>query len=323
MKDKYLNPGGVSELWQKVKTALGAKQDKLTGAAGQVVGFGADGNAAAVHGWSNRNLLDNWYWAHRDAIINQQGQTEYAGRKYTIDRWKLAGGTNLTVNDGTITINGATEGETWLFQLMENPVCKNETVTASLLITEMTAPGTGFIILHNKGIYTRIPNGTTGLFSFTVKLDSDGANQFRIVAGPNTNLTIKAAKLELGSVQTLAHQDASGNWVLNDPPPDKALELLKCQRYQIVSTEISSPYCGTAITGSIISGPNVFPTTMRITPVPINVRIRNLTTTDVFEAQVINLWGTPLGFSAIEISASSPLTLGSWYQIIAIFDANL
>ena len=43
---------------------------------------------------------------------------------------------------------------------------------------------------------------------------------------------IRAAKLELGSQQTLAHQDAAGNWVLNDPPPDKTLELLKCQWYQ-------------------------------------------------------------------------------------------
>ena len=46
-----------------------------------------------------------------------------------------------------------------------------------------------------------------------------------------TPLTVIAAKLELGSQQTLAHQDAAGNWVLNDPPPDKTLELLKCQRY--------------------------------------------------------------------------------------------
>ncbi|MDE7262275.1 MAG: hypothetical protein K2N78_09505 [Oscillospiraceae bacterium] len=35
-------------------------------------------------------------------------------------------------------------------------------------------------------------------------------------------------------MQTLAHQDADGNWVLNDPPPNKALELAKCQRYQQV-----------------------------------------------------------------------------------------
>ena len=43
--------------------------------------------------------------------------------------------------------------------------------------------------------------------------------------------TLQAAKLELGPVQTLARQDASGNWVLNDPPPNPALELTKCQRY--------------------------------------------------------------------------------------------
>lgn len=39
-----------------------------------------------------------------------------------------------------------------------------------------------------------------------------------------------AAKLELGSVQTLAHKEGD-TWVLNDPPPDLALELAKCQRY--------------------------------------------------------------------------------------------
>ena len=57
-----------------------------------------------------------------------------------------------------------------------------------------------------------------------------------------TGETILAAKLELGTHQTLAHQDAAGNWVLNDPPPDKALELLKCQRYyQVFSREDLRP----------------------------------------------------------------------------------
>ena len=42
-----------------------------------------------------------------------------------------------------------------------------------------------------------------------------------------------AAKLEFGPRQTLAHKDADGNWVLNDPPPDKQQELAKYQRYQI------------------------------------------------------------------------------------------
>lgn len=54
--------------------------------------------------------------------------------------------------------------------------------------------------------------------------------------------TFAAAKLELGSEQTLAHQDADRNWVLNDPPPNKALELEKCQRYfQIFSTQEKRP----------------------------------------------------------------------------------
>lgn len=42
------------------------------------------------------------------------------------------------------------------------------------------------------------------------------------------NIIVMAVKLELGSIQTLAHQDADGNWILNDPPPDKGMELLKC-----------------------------------------------------------------------------------------------
>ena len=47
----------------------------------------------------------------------------------------------------------------------------------------------------------------------------------------NSETVVNAVKLELGSQQTLAHQDTAGNWVLNDPPPDPTLELLKCQRY--------------------------------------------------------------------------------------------
>ena len=52
---------------------------------------------------------------------------------------------------------------------------------------------------------------------------------------PLAGSTVKAiaAKLELGTVQTLAHKEGD-TWVLNDPPPDPALELAKCQRYQVV-----------------------------------------------------------------------------------------
>lgn len=48
-----------------------------------------------------------------------------------------------------------------------------------------------------------------------------------------SNELIIASKLELGDHQTLARPE-NGKCVLNDPPPNKALELKKCQRYQIV-----------------------------------------------------------------------------------------
>lgn len=61
---------------EQMEEALAGKQPKLTGQPGQAVGFGADGAAKAVPGWSNPNLLDNWYFADP---INQRGQMEYSG----------------------------------------------------------------------------------------------------------------------------------------------------------------------------------------------------------------------------------------------------
>lgn len=43
----YLDKSGLSHLWEKIKTALSGKQDKLTGTQGQVVGFDRAGNAVA------------------------------------------------------------------------------------------------------------------------------------------------------------------------------------------------------------------------------------------------------------------------------------
>lgn len=57
---------------------------------------------------------------------------------------------------------------------------------------------------------------------------------FRFVTytGQTPTVTILAAKLELGSQQTLAHQDADGNWVLNEIP-DYGEQLARCQRYAL------------------------------------------------------------------------------------------
>lgn len=45
----------------------------------------------------------------------------------------------------------------------------------------------------------------------------------------NTSKVLADIKFEIGTSQTLAHKDENGNWVLNDPPPDKGMELLRCK----------------------------------------------------------------------------------------------
>lgn len=63
----------------------------------------------------------------------------------------------------------------------------------------------------------------------------------KIVFGLYAEKTFIAAKFELSDHQTLAHKEG-GNWILNDPPPNKALELAKCQRYyQVFSSEDMRP----------------------------------------------------------------------------------
>ncbi|MDE6588984.1 MAG: hypothetical protein K2K53_01290, partial [Oscillospiraceae bacterium] len=145
-----------------------------------------------ARGGSGANLLDNAYWAIPECIINQRGVSgTIAAKGYFIDRWKLADG-SVTITDDGLLLNGT------MVQILETD--PGQEVTASYLTDD--------------GVFPAEYDSETRTFAIT----ADGA-------------LLRAAKLEVGSVQTLAHQDEDGNWVLNDPPPDKAVELLKCQRY--------------------------------------------------------------------------------------------
>lgn len=194
---------------------------------------------------SNPNLLDNWYFVGGGSQqgggqfpINQRGQTSYSGGIYGFDRWQVTGGGQVQISDNGVIATGiGTYGgfqeyiENW-----EN--FKEKTVTLSFLITEGTAINNGAYmdILTGESEYTQ--NVTeSGVCSLTVSLPQDITKlQCALITSPNSgySLTVLAAKLELGPVQTLAHQDADGNWVLNDPPPNFQQELAKCQRYQLV-----------------------------------------------------------------------------------------
>lgn len=221
------------------------KQNKLTGAPGQVVGFGKDGAAVAVSGWSNTNLLDNWYFPDP---VNQKIQKEYDGETYTIDRWKFDGslkGNLEIVANSHISVTGNASSIVSFGQSIPEYQYQNlfgKTLTFSIL----TANGQLFYTTE-----TLPPSGDASFDGTDVNIASGCAIDIfyskvgkqlipRIIFyKTTTTVSLVAAKLELGSQQTLAHKDASGNWVLNDPPPDKTLELLKCQRYFQVFSSVT------------------------------------------------------------------------------------
>lgn len=154
----------------------------------------------------NRNLIINWYFGNPVNQRDVSGTISNAG--YFLDRWKLVSG-SVTINTDGITLNGTMQ------QVLETaPV---GTVTASAL----TQAGVGEVV------------PTYDSASKTVAVTADGKK-------------LVAVKLEMGSQQTLAHQE-DGVWVL-DEIPDYGEELTKCMRYlQIISTPYDTSGNGVAI----------------------------------------------------------------------------
>lgn len=184
--------------------------------------------------YSNPNLLDNWYFGNP---VNQRGQTEHTGSQngYFIDRWKL-GAYDQTVTVTESGLHWSTTIGIWCTQVLENfDELIGRTLTLSAIIDGVLYSVTG--VLTESGKLSMKPVGN--LF---VELTHDEKG-FRFVSynNPTPTVTILAAKLELGSQQTLAHQDENGNWVLNEIP-DYGEQLARCQRYfQLYSTADNRP----------------------------------------------------------------------------------
>lgn len=128
--------------------------------------------------------------------VNQRGQTSWQNvGEYTVDRWKLTSG-SASLGASGLTLNGT------LTQTLE---------------TAIGQPVIGSALLSDGSMISPTYNDSTKTFSITA-----------------TGQTIKAVKLEIGSYQTLAHNEGTEetpDWVLNELP-DYGEELAKCQRYQ-------------------------------------------------------------------------------------------
>ena len=206
--------------------------------------------------YSNENLLDNWYFVGGGSQqgggqfpINQRGQTNYSGAGYGIDRWKSdVSSVTTTINSDSIRISVSEIVAHGISQYFESDKIGGRTVTLSVMYK--TPVG---IVLWAYGSLRAILEPSSdwkvGSVTFTAPAGLDYTQWYvAISCGDSSYVDVKAAKLEYGDTQTLANQNANGNWVLNDPSPNYQQELAKCQyfyRKGYFNTTIGSNYDNT------------------------------------------------------------------------------
>lgn len=171
------------------------------------------------------NLLDNWYFGN---LVNQRGQTSYTGIGYGIDRWKIdiITGSGVSINNGLTIKNAGSYIGQYFDRLFDSLV--GIPITGSIILSS------GYLLTGTL-IYKSIINQPQIFFS-----DSAGGVSMYVNAISNTltqvelvslkdNVSVLAAKLELGPTQTLAHREGD-KWVLNEVP-EYGEQLRRCQRY--------------------------------------------------------------------------------------------
>lgn len=158
-----------------------------------------------------RNLLDNWDFRNP---VNQRGQTTVTAGSFLVDRWKLYGsGTVTLTSDGLVFSTTIDFGE----QIEISRIPLNVPVTFSVLTNlGLKSITHAFVGTLNETVFQDIGNG------IVVNIIYNWANSGTLLfCMQGNNVTVRAVKLELGSVSTLA----------NDPPADHEAEKAKCKRY--------------------------------------------------------------------------------------------
>ena len=186
---------------------------------------------------TRRNLLDNWYFAGGSQQgggqfpINQRAITSVNASNNLIDRWRIyryvSGSATLTPNG--INLSGDFDfGES--IESARLPNIPNLPVTISALFSDGSFVSTTSILSNNgDSEFITVPISSNASLDYTRNWQSD-IDLFAFSLKSNASIIPIAAKLELGSSQTLAYKDEGGNWQLFETP-DYAEELAKCQRY--------------------------------------------------------------------------------------------
>lgn len=187
---------------------------------------------------TRRNLLDNWYFVGGGSQqgggqfpINQRAITSVNASNNLIDRWRIyryvSGSATLTPNG--INLSGDFDfGES--IESARLPNIPNLPVTISALFSDGSFVSTTSILSNNgDSEFITVPISSNASLDYTRNWQSD-IDLFAFSLKSNASIIPIAAKLELGSSQTIAYKDEGGNWQLFETP-DYAEELAKCQRY--------------------------------------------------------------------------------------------
>lgn len=176
----------------------------------------------ALETMCNPNLLDNWYFGNP---VNQRGQMRYEGANtvYAVDRWRIFG-----TDAFLVVAPGSIKGIGYINQPVDNSnLFEGMQLTLSALLSDNTFGSKTFRM--SKGMENPFAINSNG---YIVYAEWSNANDFFTANWYTTSeaVGLVAIKLELGPQQTLAHQDANGNWVLNEIP-EYGEQLRRCQRY--------------------------------------------------------------------------------------------
>lgn len=297
------------------------------------------------------NLLDNWYFVGGGSQlgggqfpINQRGATSYTGT-YSIDRWMIGGSATLEIMSNCVKLTAATSqnGRSIRQSLERSDLLYGRTITFSVLFGNVTSNTAYIGIMRGSS-----PNGATvvvemsdtassgSLMTVTTTLLSsyDTAPEITFLIGFSNGVAstataeVIAAKVEIGSTQTLAHQE-NGTWVLNEIPNYED-QLARCQRFFFALRENMRGYSyfgqGVAESATTIAILAYLPVPMRNTmPVITSIGSFRCVGSSNLSVSAIGLAiesAQPFGNKALLTATVSGATVGSSYSLQANNDTT-
>lgn len=173
------------------------------------------------------NLLHNWCFTNP---TNQRRKTQYSASGHFIDRWVMSGSSGISAvltADG-IQITNESAATMYIRQPISPSLPAGE-YTLTSLVKSLTGTASMYLVYDSANSFSPTVPLAAGLNTTTVlAADTVRRVQFNINAG--SSITIAAAKLEKGAMQTLAFEGANSEWTLTETP-EKSIEAAKCAQY--------------------------------------------------------------------------------------------